>query len=59
MSGYREVDMCCGSIADKAKLLEEFQEMEAQVRGLVNKVKTLTRRNIELKEMLDLLGGDD
>jgi|TARA_R110000765_G_scaffold69925_5_gene135667 hypothetical protein len=58
MSGYREVDMCCGSIADKAKLLEEFQEMEATVRGLVGKVKTLTRRNIELTQQLNEKGDD-
>tara|TARA_R110002167_G_scaffold129963_3_gene313246 strand:- start:2985 stop:3161 length:177 start_codon:yes stop_codon:yes gene_type:complete len=58
MSGYREVDMCCGSIADKAKLLEEFQEMEATVRGLLGKVKTLTRRNIELTQQLNEKGDD-
>ena len=43
--GYREVDLCCGSIADKSKLIIEFERMEIENEKLIAEVARLEAHN--------------
>ena len=43
----------------KREAWHEIGELRKRIAELEADNKTLTRRNIELTEMLDLLGGDD
>jgi len=40
----RNVDMCCGQIADKAELIEKYNELEAKAKAFDAIVRASSRR---------------
>lgn len=48
----REVDMCCGNIANKGKLLEEFDTME---RVIIQQQDTIDRLNLLVQTLIEKL----
>lgn len=50
---YREVDMCCGSVADKGKLLREFESMQEIIEQQREQIEKLHKENVLLRRRLN------